>query len=582
MSKKNIPFIVYFAISAVLLTVIGPPYSIAFLAWIALVPFVIASLVNEKNLPVIAVSYIVGLLYWLGNLYWLIPITIPGWIVVCLYLAVYWPILAMSLRYCVRKGIPLWLSLPILVVGAEAAWGWLFSWRFLAHSQYRNIPLIQIADIFGTAGISFIIAMINGVACESILGFKNNSFRKSAFIGSLITAAALAAVLYYGRYKIDQTPRFIEAGPKIGVVQSNVPVKSGVECEPAEITFLNMLTDSRDCLSQARPALIIWPETMVEAILDESYLKLIGEDSTTKIFHNALRRHANEGVYLLVGAFAGDANVIDDKIELKTNYNSAFLYEPNDIGPRRHYNKIKIVPFGEYVPFKNSLPFMMKLLKMLTPYTNDYMLDAGDEYTIFKMPQPRQNKTYRFGVMICYEDSIPIIGRKLTLDNNGNKRADPPAGEPQASRLSSRGVSPASRQGRGLKKADWLVNITNDGWFVRKDGEKIKASSELSQHMAVCVFRAVENRLSVIRCANTGISCLIDSLGNIKYGFSEGTLAKQAIQRTGQRGWFADTVTIDKRVTAFSKYGQLLDIGCAICFILTAVVSIYNIRIKKI
>jgi apolipoprotein N-acyltransferase len=550
-AKKNILPIVYFVLSAVLLTLCQPPYSIAFLAWVAFVPFVIASLVNEKNLPIILVSYIVGLLYWLGNLYWLIPITIPGWIVVCLYLAVYWPILAMSLRYCVRKGIPLWFSLPILVVGAEAAWGWLFSWRFLAHSQYRNIPLIQIADIFGTAGISFVIAMINGVACESILSFKNNSFRKSVITGSLITAVILAATLYYGRYKIDQTKRLIEAGPKIGVVQSNVPVKSGVECEPAEITFLNMLTDSRNCLLQAKPSLIIWPETMVEAILDESYLNLIGEDSTTKIFHNALIRHANEGVYLLVGAFAGDADVVDDKIELKTNYNSAFLYGPNDIGPRRHYDKIKIVPFGEYIPFKNSLPFMMKLLKMLTPYTNDYMLDAGGEYTIFKMPAQAQNKIYRFGVMICYEDSIPKIGRKLTLDNNGNKRAD------------------------------WLVNITNDGWFVRKSGEKIKASSELSQHMAVCVFRAVENRLSVIRCANTGISCLIDSLGNIKDDFSEGTLSKQTIQRTGQRGWFADTVTIDKRVTAFSKYGQLLDIGCAICFILTAVVSIYNLRTQK-
>lgn len=550
----------YFLASAVLQTVIGAPFNLSFFAWVAFVPFVMASLVNEKNLLVIVVSYIVGLLYWLGNLYWLVPITIPGWFVVCLYLAVYWPIIAMCLRYCVQKRIPLWLSLPILVVGAEAAWGWLFSWRFLAHSQYRNIPLIQIADIFGAAGVSFIIAIVNGAICETILSLKNTRRRQgyggqaktqriNIISGIVITILTAAATLFYGRYRIEQTAEFIEAGPKIGVVQSNVVIESATEVEPAETTFLNMLAESRKCLLESRPALIIWPETMVEAILDESYLKLITEDCTTKIFHKALMRHANEGVYLLVGAFAGDAEIAGDQIEMKTNYNSAFLYEPNNIGTRQHYNKIHLVPFGEYIPLKNQLPFIYNYLMTLTPYTYDYTLDAGTEYTIFKMPL--QDKIYRFGVMICFEDTIGQLGRKLTLNKNGNKRAD------------------------------WLVNITNDGWFVKKGGKKIKATSELSQHMAICVFRAVENRLSIIRCANTGISCLIDSLGNIKDNFSAGTLGKKAIQRTGQQGWFADNISIDKRVTAFSKYGQILDIGCAICLILTAVMSIYKVRGKK-
>ena len=543
------PFIVYFAISAILQTVIGAPFNLSFLAWIAIVPFVLGSLSSEKLKPTVLAAYIVGLLYWLGNLYWLVPITIPGWIVVCLYLALYWPIVAMCLRYCVQKGIPLWLSLPILVVGAEAAWGWLFNWRFLAHSQYRNIPLIQIADIFGAAGVSFIVAMVNGAICETILSLKNTAYKKSASFGNVLMVILLAASFYYGRYRIEQTAEFIEAGPKIGVVQSNVVIESATEVEPAETTFLNMLAESRKCLLESRPALIIWPETMVEAILDESYLKLITEDCTTKIFHKALMRHANEGVYLLIGAFAGDAEIAGEQIEMKTNYNSAFLYEPNNIGTRQHYNKIHLVPFGEYIPLKNQLPFLYNYLMTLTPYTYDYTLDAGNEYTIFKMPL--QDKIYTFGVMICFEDTIPKIGRKLTLDKNGNKRAD------------------------------WLVNITNDGWFVKNTGEKIKATSELSQHMAICVFRAVENRLSIIRCANTGISCLIDSLGNIKDNFSAGTLGKKAIQRTGQQGWFADNISIDKRVTAFSKYGQILDIGCAICLILTAVMSIYKVRGKK-
>jgi len=568
------PFIVCFAISVVLLTIIGAPFNLSYLAWIALVPFVIGSLVDGKNSVVLLVAYIAGLLYWLGNLYWLVPITIPGWIVVCLYLAVYWPLVVIALRYCVRRKIPIWFSLPILIVGEEALRGWLFSWRFLAHSQFRNLPLIQIADIFGTAGISFIIAMANGLIAEIIIDLKNSHkvyplrrdtkaqkinniyFKKlsvfvpswlknSNIIGIVLTVCVISATLLYGQYRIDQTGRFIQPGPKVGVIQSNVPVVAGEDTDSSKETFLNLLTNSRACLLEARPSLIIWPETMVETSMGDSLLALVAEDDIAQVCHNALSRHANEGVNILIGAFGGDAYVAGEKIKFKTKYNSAFLYEPNQLGPRQYYNKTHLVPFGEYMPLKKQLPFLFKLLMLLSPYDYDYTLDEGNEYTIFKMPV--QNKNYQFGVMICFEDTIPQVARKLALDENGNKRLD------------------------------WLVNISNDGWFVRKNGDRITASVELSQRMAICVFRAIENRLSVIRCANTGISCLIDSAGNIKDNFSAGTLNKQAVQRTGQSGWFADEISIDKRVTAFSKYGQLLAISCAICLIVCLIASLLSV-----
>jgi apolipoprotein N-acyltransferase len=533
-------------ISVILLTVIQSPFNLSFLAWIALVPFVIGSLVDEKNSVVLLVAYLAGLLYWLGNLYWLVPITIPGWIVVCLYLGLYWPLVVIALRYCVRKNIPIWFSLPILIVGEEALRGWLFSWRFLAHSQYRNIPLIQIADIFGTAGISFIIAMANGAISETVLSFKNKSYKSSAFLGNVILLSILAAALFYGQYRIDQAGKFILPGPKVGVIQSNVPVVAGEDTDSSQKTFLNLLANSRACLLEARPSLIIWPETMVETTMSDSLLELVAEDDIAQVCHSALLRHANEGVYLLIGAFGGDAYVAGERIKFKTKYNSAFLYEPNQTGPRQYYNKTHLVPFGEYMPLKKELPFLFKILMLLSPYDYDYTLDEGNEYMTFKMPG--QNKNYEFGVMICFEDTIPQVARKLALDKNGNKRLD------------------------------WLVNISNDGWFVRKNGDKITASVELSQRMAICVFRAVENRLSVIRCANTGISCLIDSTGNIKNNFSAGTLNKQAVQRTGQHGWFADEIFIDKRVTAFSKYGQLLAISCAICLIICLIASLLSLR----
>jgi apolipoprotein N-acyltransferase len=597
---KKLSYIGFFVLSAVLLTVIQPPFGAGFLAWVALVPFVLGclsphlfapwldkqrlskssfagefksplantnrcgDLIAEKTWLTILAAYIISLVYWLGNLYWLQPITFLGWFLFCVYIAVYWPILAVCLRYCVQRKIPIWFALPILIVGAEAFQGLCFrgfDWRYLGHSQYENITIIQIADIFGAAGVSFLVAMVNGLIADLIIHLREKQFSRPAnLIGIFLTLLVAGATILYGRYRINQiyppgrTVDFLQSGPKIGVVQSNVPTTAGEETEPVEQTFLDMLVDSRNCLLSAEPALIIWPETMVEAVLDDSYLKLVAEDDNAKIFHNALVRHSNEGVYLLVGAFAGEAERVDDKIKLNTSYNSAFLYEPtsassvepNQTGKLQHYNKIHLVPFGEYIPFKKELPFLGRYLMKLTPYDYDYSINAGDEYTIFKMKYA--DKTYRFGVMICYEDTVPKIARKLTLDNNNNKQID------------------------------WLVNISNDGWFVRQKKNKIEPSFELQQHMAICVFRAVENRVPIVRSVNTGISCFIDSLGRIHNGYIAGTVAKQASDRAGQKGWFADQVLIDKRVTFFSWCGQPLEISCGVCLIFAAFVSIYKNR----
>ncbi|MHC4310554.1 MAG: carbon-nitrogen hydrolase family protein [Planctomycetota bacterium] len=194
------------------------------------------------------------------------------------------------------------------------------------------------------------------------------------------------------------------------------------------------------------------------------------------------------------------------------------------------------------------------------PYGYDHSLDAGTEYTVFEMADPPADSTstldsqpYKFSVIICYEATIPAIARRFALDKQGRKQID------------------------------WLINISNDGWFVRFKDEKVLPSTELAQHMAICVFRAVENRLSIIRSVNTGISCIIDTLGHVKNGSLAGTLPDNAIERQGIAGWFADKLPIDKRITFFSKYGQWLDFCCAICLLLLIIipVSANIIRNKK-
>jgi len=552
-----------FVATALMLTVIQPPTSWAPLAWVSLVPFILVCSPAAKPKPLAFAAYFVSLAYWLGNLYWIVPITVVGWAAFCLYTALLWPIVALGLRYCRIKKIPLFLAVPVLFVGAERLQGLFlggFFWRFLAHSQYQNITLIQIADIFGAAGLSFLIAMVNGLAAEFIIAARSRHPERSQgsallpkimrffaalritygwlFLKLAVVCTALLAAVLYGRWRINQSHRFIEAGPLVASLQSNVPQSVKRAGEASGVIFKDLLRSSI-ATAEAGAELIVWPETMVQAILNAEVWPFLLSSEDNEIFHKALCEHSNNTAFVLVGAYGGQVRRQNDATAYLARYNSAFLYGFDGRQAPAHYDKIHLVPFGEVVPFKRRLPALYDFLMKFTPYNYDYSLDYGSEYTVFEMTNRKGQKerTYKFSVMICYEDTVPAIARRFAIDRQGQKRVD------------------------------WLVNISNDGWFVRFKGAKILPSTELPQHAAVCVFRAVENRLAVLRSVNTGISCLIDTLGRIRNGFIAGNLPDKAIERTGCAGWFIDNMPIDKRVTFFSRYGQWLDFCCALCVI---------------
>jgi len=567
-----------FTASAVMLTVIQPPISWSPLAWVSLVPFISACSPQSRPKHLALVAYIVSLCYWLGNLYWVFPITLAGWLAFCLYTAVLWPIVALCLRYCRTKRIPLFLAAGVLFVGAERFQGFFlggFFWRFLAHSQYHNITLIQIADIFGAAGISFLIAMVNGLLAEFILdarystggslkseGFGDGLLRcKSIFkISNLLriglVGTALVATVTYGRWRINQSDKFIEPGPRIASLQSNVPQSVKRTGESSDVIFNELLQKSKEA-ADTGAKLIVWPETMVQAILDKDVWPFLVSPEDCEAFDKALRDHANETAFVLVGAHGGSIQQSSDLDIALARYNSAFLYRPDGRQDPKRYDKIHLVLFGEVLPFRKSCRSLFNLLMKFNPYSYDHSLDAGSEYTVFEMAdlESRTDQAYRFAVVICYEATVPGIARKFALDKRGNKQID------------------------------WLVNISNDGWFVRFNGQDVKPSTELPQHAAVCVFRAVENRLAVVRSVNTGISCLIDSLGRIRDGYIAASrdFPFTAIQRKGMAGWFVDEMPIDKRVTVFSKYGQWLDFCCAVCLVLLIITPLAArmLRTKK-
>jgi len=561
-------FALPFAASAVMLTVIQPPISWSPLAWVSLVPFILACSPQAKPKPLVLAVYIVSLCYWLGNLYWVFPITIVGWAAFCLYTALLWPMLAVSVRFCRAKKIPLFIATPILVVGAERLQGLFlggFFWRFLAHSQYANTTLIQIADIFGAASVSFLIAMVNGLLVELILDARqkteappacrrNLEFRISNFEFLLpsvlrplfsvgLVGAVLVAAVAYGRWRISQSPDFITEGPLVASLQSNIPQSVKRSFAESDRLFDDLMEKSK-AAAQAGAELVVWPETMVQATLNPPILALLDPSHSYRVFDQSLKEHARDTVYVLVGAYGGGKPEFQDDstIRLGERFNSAFLYRPDGTQAPEHYNKIHLVPFGEVLPFRKTVPLLYNLLMKFTPYNYDYSLDYGSEYTVLAMTggQKQDAKTYKFGVIICYEDTIPAIARRFALD------------------------------GQGQKRVDWLVNISNDGWFVRFKDAKVYPTAEQPQHAAVCAFRAVENRLTVLRSVNTGISCLIDSLGRIRNGYiaASDNFPAKALERKGMSGWFLDKMPIDNRVSFFSRHGQWLDFCCTASFIL--------------
>jgi len=577
-----------FVASALLQTVIQAPLGGAFLAWVAFVPFVLACGPQIKTRTLALTAYGAAFLYWLGNLYLIMPITILGWIALGLYMAVFWLLLALAVRFCRRKGMPLFLALPILLVGVERFYGFPlggFYWRFLGHSQYANTTLIQVADVFGAAGVSFVLAMVNGLVADlaiwgarakqredakpwrwsrSFLASPSSSTAcrchpgaKTTVLGIAVTGVVVLGTIFYGRWRIRQGDECIEEGPLVAALQSNVPQSVKRSFKAGEVLFAELMAKS-EAAAEAGAELIVWPETMVQGILQpDLWPYLDPEPKQDKAFHEALSEHARNTANLLVGGYGAEIMKDFEGKPYLGNYNSAFFYRSDDTRSPQRYDKIHLVLFGEYIPFRKRFHWLYRQLRRFAPkeYNFDYSLEHGTNYTIFKMapganpqspisnPQsaiPNPQSQYRFGVIICYEDTVPYMARNFALDEQGRKRID------------------------------WLVNISNDGWFVRfLDGSaRVIPSTELPQHAAICAFRAVENRLPILRSVNTGISCLIDSTGKIRSDYlaaSEG-FPPGAMDRTGMAGWFMDKMPIDRRITFYSRHGQWLDAGCAIAF----------------
>ncbi|MFA4842679.1 MAG: apolipoprotein N-acyltransferase [Candidatus Omnitrophota bacterium] len=500
-------------LSAGLLIYSFPNFNIWLCAWIGFVPLFFA-IKGKSKVKAFLLSYITGVIFWLGIVYWLIHVTLPGLIILVLYLALYFGFFGflVSLFTDNKDTFPITcqtVCVPAIWVLLEYIRSHLFTgfpWALLGYSQYLNLPAIQIADIAGVWGVSFLVMLVNVAIFEIILSAKSKLKPRLKIISALLVLILLL-VLSYGYYRLRPRP----AAPsfqsvKVCVIQGNIPQELKWEPTAKADILEKYLRLAREAALE-HPQLIIWPEAALPVVLEDepAYLE------KTQNLAKELRAP------LLIGAVRRDGGLY---------YNSALLLS-SEGRALNIYDKLHLVPFGEYIPLRNMFPFLETVVPI-----GDFT--AGKEYMVFRYSKENLQRNdnnraiteVKFSVLICFEDLFPELSREFV------------------------------RQG-----ADFLVNITNDAWFGR--------TSSPYQHLSASVLRAVENRVPLVRAANTGVSGFISPYGKIislvhdekgRYIFSEG-------YKTERIPLFA------KAVTLYSRFGDYFIFVCLI-FILYVIIAL--------
>jgi apolipoprotein N-acyltransferase len=457
-----------YLITGILLFLSEPPIGVWALAYVALIPLVHAASRSTSYRQAVLGGFISGAAFFLPGLFWLTSVTYIGWIALALYCAVYVAVFAALARYTSNVLVLAagWTFFEF-VRGAVAFTG--FPWLLLSHSQYPFTVFTQILDVVGGYGLSGILAALNVLLWAGL----STSRRKH-----LATAAGIfAAVTVYGAIRMHTVP--LERAQRVALVQASVPqeMKQALEedtYDPAEV--LKRYLKTTIALPQNQKLdLIVWPETVVLSPYTLNVDPKILRESTADEARFAQDSLANlarlNNAYFLAGStsflpaefgYVSDPQLASRIPEgnWRRQYNSAYLLDPSGKYVDR-YDKIHLVPFGEYIPLRNIFPFLADFV----PF--DASLSPGQKQTIFHIQHG--NGTLQFGVLICYEDSDSELARRLRRDG-----------------------------------ADFLVNVSNDAWF---------GLSELDQHFVTARFRAVENRVGVVRSGNNGLSGLIDPLG---------------------------------------------------------------------
>jgi apolipoprotein N-acyltransferase len=462
--------------SGILQVLVFPTPALSWLCWVALAPLILAILGLRSDVQVLDASgrdlrlqtlgqgfllgYSAGILWYVGTCYWVYhvmnvygglprPVALGILVLFCLYLGLYHGFFGLLLALAARRksvGVRGALVLaPFLWVAVELARSRItgFPWDLLGTAQVGNIPLSRIATVTGVYGISFEIALVNAaLAAAFVLPLRRRT---------VPLAGTLAAALLLQAFTLVH-PRPEPADRVATLVQENIPILDAeawtsefFEHTLADLTRLSIAAAPAEN-RHGKPGLIVWPESPAPFF------------TTDPRFRRAVSEMAERaGAYVVAGSLG--TRFAPQRERPPELLNSAALVAPNGDWAGR-YDKIHLVPFGEYVPFKSLLGFAEKLTREVGDFgrgTDRTPLNLGD---------------YRLGAFICYESVFPDEIRQFAAGG-----------------------------------AQVLINISNDGWF----GE----SGAPAQHLNMARMRAIENRRWLLRSTNTGITASIDPYGRV-------------------------------------------------------------------
>lgn len=522
-----------------LFSVIHAPITWWPVAYLCLVPWTVAVVRGARAPWVYFCSWLFGFAFFFFNLHWIWavayvpvgPVKMPaGALALGLFESLVFPFLAWAIRHGRRhRGWPLYIVLPVVWVAAEY-WRALalsgFPWFFLAHSHYKVLTLIQISDVLGAYGLTFVIALVNGAIAEALCDAPGRApTRRRVVIGGAVSAALLVATIIYGRVQLSRDT--MAPGPRVAVIQGNYPSEvmpgpksAGPHEKRARYTTL------MEQASAENPDVYVLPESPWIMYMNHDLWERPNSlppslVAWSKSCHDQFQEFADRHDAVVVTGGGSYEFHPTQVYPTEERFNSAFVFRPGADEAQR-YDKVHLVMFGEYVPFRGGrLHFVYRWLNGITPWGSggeEYSCTHGKSFKSFELTD--DGKTYRFGIPICYEDTMPYVGRRFALGEDGKKNAD------------------------------FLLNISNDGWY--------EWGFELPQHLAASVFRAVENRVGVARAVNCGISAIVDPNGRIEQTVNvDGRTRGPDID-----GFIVAPVMTDSRFSIYTRIGDVFAIGC--------------------
>jgi apolipoprotein N-acyltransferase len=517
-------------VAGLLLAASFPNIGIAGLAWIA-PALMLAAALGRGGWESFRIGYVAGLAHYLASLYWLLLIPVAwlpilGWLALSAYLALFpamwvwvmsrWMtsspaasatddetrgpsvaiLAAMVPQTWVRRilwalsGAALWVALEMVVARMFSG----FPWNLLGASQYSILPLIQIASFTGVYGVSFLVAWVSLSLLSAAAAILRSPTLRSAWLPEIILPLlAVVAAFSFGFRQLAPTPG-AERTVTAALIQPSIPQTMIWNPDANSERFRELLRLSE--LALAEPAdLLIWPEAAIPNLMrydQETF------DAVTGI----AQRHR---VWMIVGADDAEPRSNAPPPDNVAYYNSSFLISPQGVLAEK-YRKRSLVIFGEYVPLSRSLPF----LRYLTPIQGGFT--PGDGPVPFRLPDG-----VTATVLICFEDVFPHHSRHYVDEDT-----------------------------------DFLVNLTNNGWF--------KESAAQWQHAASAIFRAVENGVPLVRCSNNGLTCLVDARGRLLEVFRDdrGTIYGPGFLRME----IPIATPADRSLTFYTRHGDVFGWAC--------------------